>query len=65
MIELAQGLFKGQRFEQGKTLPESTANIQDLFQKVMDVETLDGLSMDNYLDALSPESPLERIAYRL
>lgn len=65
LIELAQGLFKGQQFEKGKTLQESQERVQKLFMSVMQVDSLEGCSMDDYLNALQPESPLERIAFRL
>lgn len=49
----------------GKEIKEEDfKNIQDYFMIVLGRSSLAGVAMDELLDALNPENPLERIVYR-
>lgn len=39
--------------------------VQGLFKSVLEKESLEDLTPEEYLSALDPENPLERIAFRL
>lgn len=58
-LEAAQGRKHGD-----KITDQDVSDIQDLFKFVLERETLENVSVDEFMDALNPENPLERIVYR-
>lgn len=47
------------------TSEESREAIRQKFMKIMDTDKLDSKTFDDYVKALEPENPIERIGFRL
>jgi hypothetical protein len=62
------GTFKILEAAQGRLPPDMSHDQVDLvcghFKVVLELDNLEGVSVNELLDALNPENPLERIVYR-